>query len=133
MGSPTVSFKTPGAAVIGGGFIGPVHIEALRRFGVDAVGLLGSSHARAAGTARWLSIPCVYRDLDELLGDDRVGVVHVASRTSYHFEQVKWVLESGRHVAREKPLMTSTSDAAALCALAESRSGQAAAVSYNIR
>ena len=36
-----------------------------------------------------LAIPRVYNDLDELLGDDRVRVVHVASPNSYHFEQAK--------------------------------------------
>ena len=31
------------AAVIGGGFIGPVHVEALRRIGVEVVGLLSAN------------------------------------------------------------------------------------------
>ena len=49
MGSPLVIPDAPGAAVIGGGFIGPVHVEALRRIGVEVVGLLGSSPERASG------------------------------------------------------------------------------------
>ena len=113
--------RAPGAAVIGGGFIGPVHIEALRRIGVGVVGLLGSSFDRAHGTAERLAIPCVYRDLDELLGDERVGVVHVASPNVHHFEQARRVLESGRHVVCEKPLATSARETAALRALAGSR------------
>ena len=55
-----------------------------------------------------LGIPRVYRDLDELLGDERVGVVHVASPNAHHFEQARRVLESGRHVVCEKPLATSS-------------------------
>ena len=43
MGSPFVIEGAPGAAVIGGGFIGPVHVESMRRIGVNVVGLLGSS------------------------------------------------------------------------------------------
>ena len=50
MGSPQVIEGAPAAAVIGGGFIGPVHVEALRRIGVEVVGLLGSSPDRAAGS-----------------------------------------------------------------------------------
>lgn len=123
----------PGAAVIGGGFIGPVHVEALRRIGVEVVGLLGSSFDRAYRTAERLAIPCVYRDFDELLGDERVGVVHVASPNVHHFEQARRVLESGRHVLCEKPLATSARETAALRALAESRPAQAAAVNYNVR
>ena len=133
MGSPCVIPELPAAAVIGGGFIGPVHVEALRRIGVEVVGLLGSSFDRAAQTARRLAIPRVYRDLDELLDDRQVGVVHVASPNGHHFEQARRVLESGRHVVCEKPLATSTRETAALRALAESRPAQAAAVNYNIR
>ncbi len=133
MGSPIVMSEAPGAAVIGGGFIGPVHVEALRRIGINVVGLLGSSFDRACRTAERLAIPCVYRDLDELLGDERVGAVHVASPNVHHFEQVQRVLESGRHVVCEKPLATSARETAALRALAESRPAQAAAVNYNVR
>jgi predicted dehydrogenase len=128
-----VMSKAPGAAVVGGGFIGPVHVEALRRIGVDVVGLLGSSCDRASQTAERLAIPCVYRDLDDLLSDERVGAVHVASPNGHHFEQAQRVLESGRHLVCEKPLATSARETAALRTLAESRPGQAAAVNYNVR
>jgi predicted dehydrogenase len=133
MGSPRVIADAPGAAVIGGGFIGPVHVEALRRIGVEVVGMLGSSPDRANDVAGRLGIGRVYCDLDELLSDERVGVVHIASPNAYHFEQARRVLESGRHVICEKPLATSREETAALWALAKSRPGQAAAVNYNIR
>ncbi len=119
--------------MIGGGFIGPVHVEALRRIGVEVLGLLGSSVERARQVAGRLAIPRVYRDLDDLLADERVGVVHVASPNQHHFVQAKRVLESGRHVICEKPLATSSQHATALQALAESRPAQAAAVNYNVR
>ncbi len=133
MGSPTVIRDAPAAAVIGGGFIGPVHVEALRRIGVNVVGLLGSSPARAQPMADALAIPRVYADLDDLLGDDQVGAVHVASPNSCHFEQARRVLESGRHLVCEKPLATSSRETSALCGLAQARPAQAAAVNYNIR
>ncbi len=133
MGSPFVIAGAPGAAVIGGGFIGPVHVEALRRIGVDVVGLLGSSLDRAQQTAQRLAIPRVYRDLDELLGDSRVRVVHVASPNKHHVDHVKSVLGSGRHVICEKPLATRSAETAALLALAGDRPRQAAAVNYNVR
>jgi predicted dehydrogenase len=133
MGSPLAISDAPGAAIIGGGFIGPVHVEALRRIGVEVVGLLGSSTERASGAARRMGIPRVYRDLDELLADDRVRVVHVASPNEHHFQQSRRVLESGRHVVCEKPLATTSAETLALRKLAESRLSQAAAVNYNIR
>jgi predicted dehydrogenase len=133
MGSPRIVEGAPGASVIGGGFIGPVHVEALRRIGVDVMGLLGSSPDRAADVARRLGIARVYRDLDELLDDDRVGAVHIASPNDHHFEQARRVLESGRHVICEKPLAASTEETGALRELAGSRPLQAAAVNYNVR
>ena len=91
------------------------------------------ARASTISAAERLAIPRVYRDLDELLDDERVGVVHVASPNAHHFDQARRVLESGRHVICEKPLATSSRETAALRALAESRPSQAAAVNYNIR
>jgi predicted dehydrogenase len=125
--------NAPGAAVIGGGFIGPVHVEALRRIGVDVIGLLGSAPDRTREVARRLAIARIYRDLDALLGDERVGIVHVASPNALHFEQAHQLLESGRHVVCEKPLALSSQETSRLRALAASRPAQAAAVNYNIR
>src|SRR5262249_61834903 len=89
MSSPRMVGGAPGAAVIGGGFIGPVHVEALRRIGVEVVGLLGGAADRAEAAARRLAIPRAYRGLDELLGDERVGVVHVASPNGMHWDQAR--------------------------------------------
>ncbi len=133
MGSPIVVPDAPAAAVIGGGFIGPVHVEALRRIGVEVVGLLGSTPDRAAATARRIGVSRVYRDLDELLADDRVGVVHIASPNAQHFDQARKSLEAGRHVVCEKPLAITGSQTGTLRDLAGSCPTQAAAVNYNIR
>ena len=97
-----------GAAVIGSGFIGTVHIEALRRLGVQVHGLLGSTPERGAASAERIGVPKAYASLDDLLADDRVEVVHVTSPNHLHHPQVKEILAAGRHVVCEKPLaMTS--------------------------
>jgi len=123
----------PGAALIGGGFIGPVHAEALRRIGVAVVGLLGSSPERAQPLAGQLGIERVYTDLAALLDDTAVGAVHVASPNACHFAQARAALLAGKHVVCEKPLATTSSDTRALVALAADRPGQVAAVNYNVR
>jgi predicted dehydrogenase len=133
MSSPHVLVDAPAVALIGGGFIGPVHAEALRRIGVPVVGLLGSSPKRARAVADRLGIARVYHDLDDLLADDRVGSVHVASPNSAHFEQTQRALETGRHVVCEKPLATTSAQTSALVRLATDRPRQAAAVNYNVR
>lgn len=121
-----------GAAVIGSGFIGTVHIEALRRLGVPVHGLLGSTPARGAASAERLGVPMAYPSLDELLDDERVEVVHVTSPNHLHHPQVKAILAAGRHVVCEKPLAMTSDETGELAALA-AESGRTNAVNFNIR
>ena len=124
-----------GAAVIGSGFIGTVHIEALRRIGVSVRGLLGSSPQSGAERAALLGVGRAYADLDELLADESVEVVHVTSPNHLHFEQVKAILAAGRHVICEKPLAMTSQQSAELVELAQQArgDGRVAAVNFNIR
>jgi predicted dehydrogenase len=133
MFAPYVLDAPPSVALIGGGFIGPVHAEALRRLGVKIVGLLGSHPDRARPLAKKLGIPRVYGDLDDLLADPEVQAAHVASPNDVHYIQASRLLESGRHVLCEKPLALTTKQSKALVALDESLPKQIAAVNYNIR
>lgn len=121
-----------GAAVIGSGFIGTVHIEALRRIGVQVHGLLGSSPDRATERAQALGVARGYGSLDELLDDERIQVVHVTSPNREHFPQVKQILAAGRHVVCEKPLAMDAAESAELVRIAND-SGSVAAVNFNIR
>lgn len=121
-----------GAAVIGTGFIGAVHVQMLRRLGVRVRGVLGSSPARGAERAAALGVARAYPDLDALLSDPSVQVVHVTSPNALHYPQVKAILAAGRHVVCEKPLAMTSAQSAEMVALAAA-SGKVAAVCYNIR
>ncbi|MEX2184833.1 MAG: Gfo/Idh/MocA family oxidoreductase [Chloroflexota bacterium] len=121
-----------GVAVIGTGFIGTVHIEALRRIGVQVHGVLGSTPERGAARATVLGVPLAYPSLDTLLDDDRVRVVHVTSPNDLHVSQTRSILEAGRHVVCEKPLAMTAAESAELVALA-ARSGLVNATNFNIR
>ena len=121
-----------GAAVVGTGFIGTVHVEALRRLAVPVVGVLGSSAARGAARAQALGVARAYASLEELLADPVVQVVHVTSPNVLHYPQVKAVLAAGKHVVCEKPLAMTAIQSAEMVALAKT-SGKVAAVCYNIR
>jgi predicted dehydrogenase len=120
------------AAVIGSGFIGTVHVEALRRIGVRVAGLLQSSPERGVARAAELGLPVAYRSLSELLADDAVQVVHVTSPNALHHAQVKEILAAGRHVVCEKPLAMRSAESAELVGLAAA-SGLVNAVNFNIR
>lgn len=123
---------TQGSAVVGTGFIGPVHVEALRRLGRQVVGLLGSSPQKSQAAAAALGVPRGYDSFEQLLADPAVGVVHLASPNRLHFEQCKQALEAGKHVICEKPLAMTAKETAELVALAE-RSPVVTAVCYNVR
>jgi predicted dehydrogenase len=121
-----------GAAVIGSGFIGTVHIEALRRMGVQVHGLLGSTPERGTASAERIGLSTAYASLDELLADERVDVVHVTSPNHLHHPQVRQILAAGRHVVCEKPLAMTSEESGELVRLA-AESGRVNAVNFNIR
>jgi predicted dehydrogenase len=121
-----------GSAIVGAGFIGPVHVEALRRLGRSVVGVLASSPEKSRQTARALNIPKAYDRFEDLLADPAVGVVHLASPNRLHYEQCRLALAAGKHVVCEKPLALTAHETAELAALAE-RSPVVAAVCYNVR
>ena len=121
-----------GAAVVGTGFIGVVHVEALRRLGVQVHGVVGSSHDRAAARSRELGLPPAYESFEAMLDDRRVEVVHITSPNHLHHEHAKAALAAGKHVVCEKPLAMTSVQSAELLRLAEA-SGRVHAVNFNIR
>ena len=101
-----------GAAVIGTGFIGTVHVEALRRIGVQVRGVLGSSPERGRARAEVLGVARAYDSLSDLLADDSVDVVHVTSPNDLHVSQAREALAAGKHVVCEKPLAMTADESA---------------------
>jgi predicted dehydrogenase len=116
------------AGIVGTGFIGVVHADALRRLGVEVVGVVGSTQVRAAGKR----IAPAYDSYDAMLADDRVDVVHLATPNYLHFAQVKQAFEAGKHVVCEKPLAVTSAESGELVQLAE-RSGLVHCTNFNIR
>ncbi len=119
-------------AIIGAGFMGPAHAEALRRIGVNVVGILGVDEAESKSAAQNLQIPKAYTSLDEVLADDQVQAVHITTPNKLHFSMAKAALEAGKHVMCEKPLAMTSKETAELVALVK-KTGRAAAVNYNMR
>ncbi|HKN34176.1 MAG TPA: Gfo/Idh/MocA family oxidoreductase [Terriglobales bacterium] len=120
------------AAVIGAGFVGRAHIEALRRLGMPVQGVLGSSTDRAQETARTLGLDGVYPSLEDLARDSSVDVVHICTPNHLHFQVAKTLLESGKHVMCEKPLAMDSKESAELVRAAR-KQNRVGAVTYNLR
>jgi len=124
--------KNVRAGVIGIGFIGPVHIEALRRLGVDIIALSSSSEERAKIKAKETRIPRAYGDYRMLIEDDDVDVVHVCSPNNLHYAMVKEALSVDKHIVCEKPLAMNSKETEELVSLSR-MSNKVHAVCYNIR
>ncbi len=119
-------------AVVGAGFIGPVHVEALRRLGVTVAGILGVDDRESTSAREKLGLPKAYKSIDEVLGDKDVHAVHLAVPNVLHYPLAKKALLAGKHVLCEKPLAMNSKESAELVELARGRK-QAAAVCYNVR
>jgi len=120
------------AAVVGTGFIGPVHIEGLIRAGVQVHGVLGTSLEKSKRTADQYGIPRAYRNLTELVDDEQVNVVHLTSPNRFHFEQTIRCLDAGKHVLCEKPLAMNSQESGELVRRA-ALSNLLTSVNYNVR
>src|SRR6266545_385950 len=96
--------QTIGVGVAGTGFIGPAHIEGLRRNGIRVLGLADTNKEKAEQKAADLGIPRAYGSLDEMLTDPDIDVVHLATPNHFHYPHAKAALEAGKHVICEKPL-----------------------------
>ena len=81
------------AGIIGTGFIGPAHVEALRRLGFVEVAAVAERGQELAQTkANQLSIPKAYGDYRELLADPEIQVVHNCTPNHLHFVINKEIL-----------------------------------------
>jgi len=120
------------AAVVGAGFIGPVHVEGLQRAGVGVTGILGVDDAESERAAARLGLSKAYRSYEELLADPQVQSVHIAVPNRLHYPMAKAALQAGKHVLCEKPLAMNAAQSRELVQLA-SQANVAAGVNYNIR
>ncbi len=121
------------AGIIGTGFIGPVHADALRRLGfVDVAAIADINRDIAEKKAGQLYIPEYYGDYHELLNDKDIQCVHICTPNFTHFEICREALLSNKHVVCEKPLAVSAEQARELVELAGERK-LVNAVHFNLR
>lgn len=119
--------------IIGSGFIGPAHIEALRRLGfVQVVALCDGTLEQAQEKAQALNIPHAYGNVEELLAHPDLHVVHNCTPNHLHAQINRQILRAGKHVFSEKPLCMTPEEAHELVELAE-RAGVVHGVSFVYR
>jgi predicted dehydrogenase len=122
----------PNAAIVGLGFVGRAHLEALRRLGISVHGVLGSTPERSKAASESLHLPHSYSSIEELAADASVQVVHLCTPNHLHFQEASQLLRAGKHVLCEKPLALDSRESAALVSLIK-ETGLVGSVAYNLR
>jgi predicted dehydrogenase len=122
----------PHAAIAGLGFMGPTHIQLLRRLGIPIAGILGIDRDEGEAVAKRMGISRIFQDYTELSESPEVDVVHICTPNYLHFPMAKAALAAGKHVICEKPLATNSQESAELVSLASEKE-LTAIVNYNLR
>ncbi|PWT85724.1 MAG: dehydrogenase, partial [Blastocatellia bacterium] len=106
-------------AIIGAGFVGRVHIEAVRRIGwVDVAAIADVNRESAQRLADGFGIDRATGDVAELLKDPAIDTVHICAPNALHYDLASAALNAGKHVLCEKPLAISSEQALSLVRLA---------------
>ena len=122
-----------GMGLVGAGFVGAHHVDAVRRLGfVDVVAVAAGSEASARSKAKALGIPKAYGDYEALAADPDVHVVHNATPNHLHVPVIMAALTHRKHVVSDKPLALNAEDARALLNAAQ-EAGVVHAVTFNYR
>jgi predicted dehydrogenase len=125
--------KRIGMGLVGPGFIGAHHIDAVRRLGfVDVVAVAASSEASARKKADAFGVPRAYGSYQALAADPDVHVVHNTTPNYLHVPVILAALAAGKHVISDKPLAM-TADAARRLRDAATEAGVVHAVTFNYR
>jgi predicted dehydrogenase len=119
--------------IIGAGFVGPHHVDAVRRLGfVDVVGVAGSSQTSAEKKAEALGARRAYGSYEALLDDPEIQVVHNATPNYLHYPVNAAAIAKGKHVISDKPLAMTAAEAKKLLDQA-TKAGIVHAVTFNYR
>jgi predicted dehydrogenase len=130
---PALERSTVRYAVVGAGFAGAAHVEALRRVpGVEVTWLVAGSDRHAADAAARLAVPSSSGDYRAVVEDAGVDVVDNCTPNHLHAEVTEAALAAGKHVLSEKPLAMDSEQTARLVDAAE-RAQLATGVCFNYR
>jgi predicted dehydrogenase len=104
--------KRIGMGIVGAGFVGPHHVDAVRRLGfVDVVAVAGSSESVRAREGRRARAPKAYGSFEALIADPDVHVVHNATPNYLHARVNAAAIAAGKHIISDKPLAMSGAEA----------------------
>ncbi|MBR2043135.1 MAG: Gfo/Idh/MocA family oxidoreductase [Clostridia bacterium] len=120
--------------IIGMGYIGESHIEAIRRIGLcELCAIADTNYELAKEKAAIYGIEKVYASVDELLADSDIDAVHNCTPNFLHKQINEKIIRSGKHLFSEKPLTMNYAEAKELLELKKQYPQVEAAVNFNYR
>lgn len=120
--------------ILGMGYIGESHIEAVRRIGLcELAAVADTNEELARAKAALYGIPKVYSTLEALLADPDIDAVHNCTPNHLHTVINRQIIQSGKHLFSEKPLSKTYEEAASLVELAKEYPHVVTGVNFNYR
>ena len=119
--------------IIGLGYIGESHIEAVRRIsGCEIKAVADTNAALARAKAETYGV-AFYSSVEDILADKDIDAVHNCTPTFLHEKINRQVIESGKHLLTEKPLCRTYAEAVSLVELSKKHPETVVGVNYNYR
>jgi predicted dehydrogenase len=120
--------------IIGMGYIGVSHIEALRRIGfVELAAVADTNYALAKKKADEFHIPKCYATMEELIADPEINAIHNCTPNNLHLEVNTAVIKGGKHIYSEKPLAMDSRESGLMIDLLSKQPDLVAGVNFNYR
>lgn len=110
--------------VIGTSWITEMFISAaLQTRQIRFLGTCSRSSAKAEAMNIKFGAERTYSDIDEVIADEDVDIVYIASPNSLHYPQTKKALLAGKHVISEKPIVSNIREIDDLIEISKTASG----------
>ncbi|MGA3391761.1 Gfo/Idh/MocA family protein [Lactiplantibacillus pentosus] len=104
--------KTYRWAIVGLGNIAHSFVKYFDQPDGEIYAVCSRSQTKASAFAAEHDIPKAYGNLDDLLADDQVDIVYVATPHNYHIDTILPALRAGKHVLSEKAITMSSTQLA---------------------
>ncbi len=121
--------KRPVFGVIGTGFIGRIHLQALQALGLEVGAVADPSTDALKAASAFAPSARQYKDWRELLADSGVTAVNICTINSLHAEILKAAMAAGKNIFCEKTMTATAPQAREVLAL-KPMEGQVVQVGY---
>ncbi len=119
------------AGILGAGYISDFHLKAIvKQSNAELVAICDLNEQAAKKLAGNYDRAIVYTDLEKMLDEANLDVVHILTQPDSHYFLAKMVINAGCHAVIEKPVTVNSDQAIELKKLAEEK-GVSIAINHN--